>query len=314
MVSMYYPARHKAGRPAPYLTSTEARLLLESRGLADAIPAETVSGTRATARAHARPVPGRYPLVVLSPGFGVHRHTLTHLAEELASRGYVVAGVDHAYESVGTAFPGGRVLTCAACAAAEGRGREVLPRVAEGRGRDVRFLIDRLSGHRPAWRHAGLIDHSHIGMAGHSIGGSAAAAAMVADPRVLAGINMDGHMDGGFHSPLPDSGLGGRPFLLLGSEESQRRGATWVREWPKLDGWKRWLLVIGTAHIDYSDFSVLADQVGIMDPDSPLPADRTAEIMRDYVRAFFDLHLRGVPQPLLDGPTPQNPEVEFHQP
>jgi hypothetical protein len=45
--------------------------------------------------------------VVLSPGFSVHRHTLTNLAEELPSRRYVVATVDHAYESVGTAFPGG---------------------------------------------------------------------------------------------------------------------------------------------------------------------------------------------------------------
>jgi hypothetical protein len=26
----------------------------------------------------------------------------------------------------------------------------------------------------------------------------------------------------------------------------------------------------------------------------------------------FDLHLRGIRQPLLDGPTPANPEVAFH--
>jgi hypothetical protein len=37
-------------------------------------------------------------------------------------------------------------------------------------------------------------------------------------------------------------------------------------------------------------------------------------ITRDYVAAFFDLHLRGTPQPLLDGPTPDNPEVGFQQP
>jgi hypothetical protein len=32
------------------------------------------------------------------------------------------------------------------------------------------------------------------------------------------------------------------------------------------------------------------------------------------VNAFFDLHLRGIPQPLLDGPTAAHPEVVFHQP
>jgi hypothetical protein len=32
------------------------------------------------------------------------------------------------------------------------------------------------------------------------------------------------------------------------------------------------------------------------------------------VTAFFDLHLRGIPRPLLDGPTPAHPEVQFHRP
>jgi len=35
------------------------------------------------------------------------------------------------------------------------------------------------------------------------------------------------------------------------------------------------------------------------------------EIMREYVDAFVDLHLRQRPQPLLDGPSPRFPEVEF---
>ncbi len=39
------------------------------------------------------------PLIVLSPGFTMPRSTLTALAEDLASHGYVVAGVDHTYES-----------------------------------------------------------------------------------------------------------------------------------------------------------------------------------------------------------------------
>jgi hypothetical protein len=36
--------------------------------------------------------------------------------------------------------------------------------------------------------------------------------------------------------------------------------------------------------------------------------------MRDYVTAFFHLHLRGIPQHLLDGPTPGNPEVVYYEP
>jgi hypothetical protein len=34
-------------------------------------------------------------------------------------------------------------------------------------------------------------------------------------------------------------------------------------------------------------------------------------IVRRYVTAFFDQHLRHIPQPLLDGPSPAYPEMQF---
>ncbi|MER5872334.1 hypothetical protein [Streptomyces sp. NPDC002044] len=49
-----------------------------------------------------------------------------------------------------------------------------------------------------------------------------------------------------------------------------------------------------------------------MDPNSPLPGTRSRQITRAYGDALFDRHLRGVPQPLLDGPSPAHPEVLFH--
>jgi dienelactone hydrolase len=434
MVSMYFPAWSGSGRPASYMTTEEARLLLESQDLAGAIPAGTVSDTRLTTRAGAlpvlgparpvlpgprrqpRPTPrerhidgsaalsgsptdsptlrcaraggppslrssegdpppcaapaasdlrlpprgprhggtpprfaggtptqarralgepradpaqqpmcrfrgvatgqglGRYPLVVLSPGFSLPRTTLTLLAEELASRGYIVAAVDHAYESVGTAFPGGRVLTCAACELAEGQ--EGLAAVADGRAEDVSFVLDELTGaagRPPAWRYAGLIDASRIGMAGHSIGGNSAAATMAADPRVRAGANLDGT----FFAPVLAGGLDGRPFLMLGTEAGHSPGGedeSWDRVWRRLDGWKRWLTVARSGHFTFIDLPVLGAQLGITDPEAPLSGRRSGEITRDYVGAFFDLHLRGIPQPLLDGPSPANPEVAFHAP
>ena len=308
MVSASYPARTRTRRSAAYMRTEEARLFLESRGLDGTISAKTISHTRINTRTHARPVRGRHPLVVLSPGFSVSRHTLTMLAEELASRGYVVAAVDHAYESVGTAFPGGRMLTCVACELADGR--EEVAAAAEGRAADISFVLDKLLR-----RYAGLIDPARIGVAGHSLGGNAASTVMAADPRVDAGVNMDGT----FFAPVPAGGLAGRPFLMLGAAAHHSPGSvedeTWDRDWAQLnDSWRRWLTVDSAGHLGFSDISVLADQLGIDDPDAPLPGARHGEIVRDYVAAFFDLHLRGKPQPLLDGPTPANPEVDFHNP
>ncbi|WP_431898518.1 hypothetical protein [Nonomuraea sp. bgisy101] len=45
-----------------------------------------------------------------------------------------------------------------------------------------------------------------------------------------------------------------------------------------------------------------------------LSPQRSLEITRAYVGAFFDLHLKGRKQPLLDGPSPADPEVAFHNP
>ncbi|MFH9425536.1 alpha/beta hydrolase family protein [Streptomyces sp. NPDC017529] len=312
MVDLFYPARSGTGTPARYATTEEIRLLLKDRGLEDVVPAEAVSGTATHSRTGARPATGTYPLLVLSPGFTASRYTLTSLAEELASRGYVVATVDHAYESVGTAFPGGRMLTCAACP--QVHDRETGRYAATGRAKDVSFVLDQLTGRRPAWRYAHLIDKNRIGVGGHSLGGASAVSAMALDSRIRAGVNMDGS----FHDPVPAGGLGSRPFLMLGTDNEVHRpggkDTTWDETWRRLDGWKRWLTVAGSDHYTFTDTPALADQLGMPDPAPALSGKRSVDLTRAYVGAFFDLHLRHIPQPLLQGPDKEHTEVKFHRP
>jgi dienelactone hydrolase len=327
MVSLWYPATSSDGPRARYMTSAESELQLTSRGITG-VPPDTLSTVRTNAAVDATPA-GRQrslPLVVLSPGFTNSRGTLTALAEDLASHGYVVAGIDHTYESFATAFPDGRVTTCLARDARR-QGNWSPEKVAAGRAADVSFVLGELTGARPAWPGAGLIDSSRIGMAGHSAGGAAAIAAMVADSRIRAGIDMDGSTA----APIPHAGLS-RPFLFLGKESNYtpgsggavtpgtrdwkvRRGAviTWERDWELLTGWKRWLVVAGAVHASFTDLALLADQIGL-DIGAGLSGARSLDITRAYVRAFFDQHLRGTPQALLDQPSPRYPEVTFCSP
>ncbi|MFD6280374.1 alpha/beta hydrolase family protein [Streptomyces sp. NPDC060209] len=320
MVSLYYPARPgRQGATAPYMSTGEARLVLTGAGLEDTVPPAALSELGTHARTGARTAHGRFPLVLLSPGFGNPRATVTSLAEDLASRGYVVASVDHAYESVGTELPDGRLLTCVACEKMESaptkEAREELGRlVSTGRAADLSFVLDRLTGHRPAWKNSRMIDPDRVAAAGHSIGGSAAASAMLADPRFDAGINMDGT----FQERVPASGLGGRPFMMLGTASLHSPGGgdeSWDQGWQRLDGWKRWIGVEGSGHSSFTDIPVLEDRMGVtLDPSVTLSTDRQVRITRDYVSAFLDQHLRGRHQRLLDGPTPGNPEVVFQRP
>ncbi|MEV0385853.1 alpha/beta hydrolase [Nonomuraea sp. NPDC050643] len=318
MVSMYYPAG-TGGSAAPYMGVDEARLLLKGQKLDTVLPAERLADVRTNARVGARPVGGRHPLIVLSPGFTLNRATLTTLAEDLASKGNVVALVDHAYESFGTTFPGGRTLTCVACemvekAPTDEAEKELLAKAAVNRAADISFVIDRLT--RPAgaaWKRRQMIDPRRIGAAGHSLGGNAAASVMAGDPRVRAGVDMDGT----FFAPVPVSGLGRRPFLMLGTKAQHSPGSadtTWLRDWNRLDGWKRWLTVADSGHFTFIDLPILGEQAGITDPKAPLSGKRSGEITTAYVGAFFDRHLHGAHRPLLDGPTPANPEVTFQNP
>ncbi len=325
MVSLWYPAVPAGGRRARYMTPAESGLQLTSRGITG-IPQDTLSTVETNAVSDARPAGRQHslPLVVLSPGFTNSRSTLTALAEDLASHGYVVAGIDHTYESHATAFPDGRVTTCLARQAPR---RDRKEEVAAGRAADVCFVLDELTGAHPAWPGAALIDPSAMAMAGHSAGGAAAIAAMLADSRIRAGIDMDGSTA----APIPDEGLA-RPFLFLGKQSSYTPGSggavttltrdwkllrgaviTWERDWELLTGWKRWLVVAGAVHASFTDLALLADQTGI-DIGAGLSGARSLDITRAYVRAFFDQHLRGRPQALLDQPSPRYPEVTFCSP
>ncbi|MFF3445413.1 alpha/beta hydrolase family protein [Streptosporangium sp. NPDC002721] len=301
-VTLWYPTKQRDGQRAPYMTAKEAELLLKGSGVATT-PYDTLSRTRTNAVKDAEPAGRRLPLVVLSPGFTKPMSTLTSLAEDLASRGYVVAGIDHTHESYATTLSDGRVAECIACDSNTDPGFGA--GLVQGRAADVSFVLDRLT---TTWKDSDLIDRERIAMAGQSIGGAATVAAMVKDPRIRAGIDMDGTT----YARIPKSGLS-RPFMFLGSPQHVPGGRdhSWDRDWKLLTGWKRWIVLTDAEHQSFTDIPLLTDVLGIEPLPGMLPAARGAELTRAYVAAFLDRHLRSRRQPLLDGPSSRHPEATF---
>jgi dienelactone hydrolase len=141
-----------------------------------------------------------YPVVFLSPS-GYPPLLMSGIAEELASHGFVVVGVNHTYETIVTPFADGRsvAMNPAAIAGAlgpqAGAHQEVFRRradVCRYKAADLAFLADRLHDLGNGDPLAGRLDLGRMAAMGHSFGGVAALQWCRDDPRCAAAINLDG--------------------------------------------------------------------------------------------------------------------------
>lgn len=343
MVSVWYPAAGGGAYPlAPYMgpgaVAHFERSTLRGVGLE---PDEVdLEGVRTHAYAGAPVDVGQTPrpVLVYSPGGGLPRTLGTVLVEDLASRGYVVVTIDHTYEASEVEFPGGRIET-ASLPDEAGVQETIAARVA-----DVRFVLNQLESIRdgdnpdaegrplPGGLPAAL-DLSAVGAFGHSAGGFTAAEVMLDDDRIDAGANLDGSLiysrDEGRTGEVTKRGLD-RPFLLMGAGTSgvqdlphtHRSAADWGSFWEHSTGWKLDLHVPEGEHFTFADHQAIVPQLdeklgvpdwlvtGMMGTVDPT---RIVAAQRAYLAAFFDLHLRGEDQGLLEGPSPDHPDVDFVQ-
>ncbi|HEX2314367.1 MAG TPA: lipase [Thermomonospora sp.] len=336
MVGVWYPAAHKGGDPAPYLRPAAARLLDQSTTLG-LFPPGTVdwAGAR-THAAESAPVDtrkGARPVVLYSPGFGVTRALGTTLAEELASHGYVVVTVDHTYETMPVEFPGGRVEVQRLPPPSPQRTKKAV----DVRVQDTRFVLDRLAAlrnganpdaeGRPLPSGLGrVLDLTRVGMVGHSAGGVEALETMRVDRRLDAGVDMDGTLQYDDGDLVPVAGQGLRsPFMLMGAAtggtpQTHRTSPSWESLWTRSTGWKRDLNAPTAGHYSSTDLqAILPDLDRVLDIPAAdradfigtVPPARMIAAQRAYVTAFFDRHLRGRPEPILNRPSPRFPDVHF---
>lgn len=272
----------------------------------------------------------QYPLLIFSPGMGNNAAQSTALIEELVSHGYIVAAVDHPYQSRAIAFPDGRAAFVLQPSreqlASAPKAHDDYHQRVEVRSADMRFVLDRLehmNSGQDDKQFAGRIDLERVGAIGHSIGGVGAAEACQDDSRFRAAINMDGHMNSLPFIPDKDGRGPRQPFLELTDavrpwtdqelakqkltrEEAERR----MRENTKrvddamrtVAGGAFRVSIPGARHQSFADTVVL-------DPGTPAERNRRIQIIRDYVRAFFDKVLLKKERTLLDGESGPYPDV-----
>ncbi|WP_238008515.1 acetylhydrolase [Dactylosporangium sp. AC04546] len=312
MVSVWYPARDAARYPrAQWMPEASMRALLAGNGLpGDAALAPITAGRLG---APVRRTGERLPVVVFSHGAHDQRASHTTVVQELASHGYVVLTVAHTYDTY-VEFPDGRVLE---------PDREI-PMGSRDFADDIPFVLDRVedlaAGRNPDADGRplpaglrGAPDPRSIGVFGASKGATATVWAMLADPRIRAGLSLDGPME-----PRVESDID-RPVMLV-SAAYPRTEEPVAQAWSHLTGWRRNIEADGAVHTSFGDYKVLLTQlapiVGMSDEAlrdwvGTIPPARAVRIQQAYPLAFFDQHLRHRRQRLLEGPSRAFPEVRF---
>ena len=287
-----------------------------------------------------------HPVLLLSPS-GFSPLLLSALAEELASHGYVVVGVNPTYETTVTPFADGRVIPAnpAALGGALGpqsgsheeafRQRE---QVCDYKAADLASVADHLELLRGApGPLAGALDLGRLGALGHSFGGNAALEWCRVDPRCLAAVNLDGAV----WTEVGRLGLD-RPALQVLSEHGEfdvspadavAQGMAPDEAWFEAEkaitfgGWAtvderarpgRTATIAGARHLSFMDVPFLPAQenaaITAMLAAVTIAPERMWRVTSDLVLAFFAEHLDGIASALLDGDTSSHPEVRFGAP
>jgi hypothetical protein len=281
-----------------------------------------------------------YPIILLSPA-GFSPLSYSSLTEDLASHGYIVVGINHTYDAPVTVLRDGTVMH-ASPKFMEGVNSRSIPRADSFhfRAEAVDYKVQDLKFTASAMRTlnngqhvlAGHLNSSAFGTFGHSMGGNAALDFCRTDSLCKAAANLDGAS----WNDLGEIGMNAKPAMIIAAEHIEYTmpcaalvdaGAFPNVEWCEAEravlwnGWKKirdtanpfyGISIKGSKHVNFADVqfvplpsnSPFRAVIGSVDP------NLMCNIVRHYLLAFFDKHLKEIPETILDEPLRENrPEV-----
>ena len=313
VLRLWYPTAANDVQPARYyLNDLEAEL----NARAGQFPANIFDSAHASSVVDARPARrlGRRPTLLMSTGLGVSLTFYSQIAEDLASHGYVVVGIEHPVGSGIVVYPDGSV-------SAIDPATIPLDDLNRDWTTDLEFVASWLIGDpgrsmAPAVRAAlALVDTSRLGALGHSFGGAASVWAASETPLLRASVDLDGRFFGDMLRRAPTT-----PVLLMLAESHTAESDPTLRTFlDHAEGQVYTARVVGAEHNDFADSAALVTALARIDPNvhpadfqlGPIDPGRALVIESAYVRAFFGATLSGKASRLLEGDAVDFPEVGF---
>lgn len=240
-------------------------------------------------------LPAAAPVIVLCPGRGTNRYYYTTLAEDLASRGFAVFGVDIPY--IGYAeFPDGRVVEPSdiyrpsfelITGPYEKVDKFFEPAVTTGLAH-LRFALDHLAelnDYDPAGTLTKRLRMDSMGAFGHSLGGRICGALVGNDKRVTAYASMEGVPP----RAIRQNGMAAASLMLYSSELPEEMALPNIRElYDNRTEEATILRLEGFGHNSVTDRPLIF-------PDSfnyAVDATRGLKVVRHVLAQFFEAHLK----------------------
>lgn len=291
VVEVWYPAEPDSGGVTSYIpdfASVEAAFVASGEVSSTQAAGLRFVQTSARVNADVAATSDAFPIIILSPGNATNASFYAAFAEELASHGYVVVGVEHPYLVTAVRLSSGRVATYAAAADALPlalRQAAAQARIAE-RVADVRFVLDRLGAGAVGDALTAHLDLSRVAIMGHSDGGITAAEACRADARLRACLNIDGQQAGGPFSTTEGGSVPEQPFMFLTKEVEMHSSIAQRFEEGGKDTYR--VVIPSAAHDQFSD-------TALFKPVNPFDhsARDVVTTARGFTVAFFNHVLRG---------------------
>uniref|UniRef100_A0A8C5WSR2 Platelet-activating factor acetylhydrolase n=1 Tax=Laticauda laticaudata TaxID=8630 RepID=A0A8C5WSR2_LATLA len=224
----------------------------------------------------------KYPLIIFSHGLGAFRTMYSAICIEMASRGFIVASVEHRDQSSSATYYYKEKPTA---------GDKKNPPALHEEWIFYRKLKPNENEHLLR-RQQNSIDVQKIAIMGHSFGGATVIETLSKDPRFKCGVALDAWM-----LPLSDEVYPKvhQPLLFINSEKYQ--WASNILKMKKLiiKGRKRKMItIIGSVHQSFPDFTFLTGNTvakyfnlkGSIDPQTAI------DIVNKASLAFLQKHLR----------------------
>ena len=297
VVQVWYPSEDTNSDPLLYLVSADQWLPALSNVLE--LPQFLFDhlrniGTHSVLNAPMNKKIKNSPLVLFSHGIWGMRFQNTAQFEALASRGYIVASVDHAYDASLTIFKDGTIADFRSGYEGELseeefwalRNPQLRTRVS-----DIRFMIDTIGFKQlkseEVWS---VVDLERIGIFGHSYGGATSLIASIQDERIDAAIALDGWM-----IPVPLDVIDGgsdKPFYYIGRESwPDPLNYEQLNKLLKNSSNYSTLFLTGTEHFDFSDTPLFSPYLQKFGLSGEIPAVELAKKLENEIVSFFDNHL-----------------------